>query len=734
MLRKLFTLFAILGMALHANAIIWHCDNFNSDKMTCRISGWSGSQPSSGKLKIPASYENANAKEYKVTAIASHALDDLTEVTEIVIPATVTAIGDQKKNSHYDFSSSVKNFDNCPKLVKFTVADDNSLFYSDSSGILYTAGKSNGLIFLYSVLKVPAKVKTASGVLKLEDGLIGIAKQAFKGNLSVKSLYIPDDVTIYENAGLNHAENLAEYHLIKTGRTQWPLKVENNCLIDHYEMGGKDLWEAVSVPPASTRKTCNLPSYVTSIRTKAFMNTVNLQTVDLNKVVLIEENAFNNSSVTSLTIPESTKELNDGALRRAYNLKTLAFEGKNVDLPDDFARDCTALTTVTAKNPLRTVNDRAFMNCTSLKTFPFSIKTDLDGDSIFYKAAFTEVVYPAGKITGSVLGNNAFNSCDNLTLIDFSAITDTKTTPLDIASPLAKKCPNLTRLILPQFTTFYDSSSSSKKHQPAFNTTNLQEIVMGTFFNVNNVAQFRYSPIGDVKEFKPNVYVAVTRNRNLDPNDYMSMPLDNLFEAVNGAKVAPNYFCDLYAPLNYDWYDDHVADCGIYYVPGGCSENYAHAKENGRKVYEMYKFSVYKDGADMMVKTWTGACEVTNLSLTINDDQSMKLSIKDEVPLSIPYKNVKTLLLKYKVNGVQMQTLYPKEFWTSSSLGDGSGTNGDDFSGVEEIEENESLRYIICTTDGCVVSRGKGTPSTDHLSAGVYILVRGDKREKFVVK
>lgn len=736
MLRKIFTLLAIGGMALHANAIIWHCDNFNSEKMTCRISGWSGSQPSSGTLKVPSSYENANAKKYKVTAIASHALDDLTEVTEIVIPATVTAIGDQKSSSSYPLSSSVKNFDNCTKLVKFSVDADNPYFFSDSKGILYNGEKYNNVVSLTSVLKVPAKVKTSSGVLKLADGIIGIAQQAFKGNLSVKSLYIPDDVCIYENGGLNHAENLAEYHLIKTGRPIYPLQVIDNCLILN-EKDTDSSWVAVSVPPASTRKTCSLPSYVTTVRTKAFMNTVNLETVDLNKVIDIEENAFNNSNVTSLTIPASVKELEEGALQKAYSLKTLAFKGKNVVLPDDFANNCKALTKVTAEYPLKSVGRRAFKNCSSLKTFPFSVKTDFDGDSIFYNTAFKEVVFPSEKITESCMGNDMFVSCDNLTLMDFSAVTDTKTTNFFMGHNMVKKCPKLTRLVLPQFTIFYDSSTSTTKHKPSFNTTNLQEIEMGTFFNNNNVVQFRYAPIDGVTEFKPNVYVAVTRNRKLSPNDYNSMPLYNLFDAVNGAKVSPNYYCDLYDPREDDWYDDHVADCGIYYVPGGCSENYGNAKENRRQVYEMYKFSVKKDGKNMIVKTWTGATEVTNLTLVINDEQSIKLTLKEEVTLPVSYSSVKSLLLKYKVNGVQLQTLYPKEFWTvSNSLGDGVGSSNEpglgneETTGVDEIENSSKLPYIIYNLSGVKVAEGEGEAETSGLPKGIYIIRQGSKSEK----
>lgn len=99
-MRKLFTL-ASLALILHAvsaPAITWKYGNLNSSTLQCRLTGWSGNEPSSGKLTVPSYYVNpADGKSYTVVSIGDGALDSLKTVTQITIPASINRIGDSGK-------------------------------------------------------------------------------------------------------------------------------------------------------------------------------------------------------------------------------------------------------------------------------------------------------------------------------------------------------------------------------------------------------------------------------------------------------------------------------------------------------------------------------------------------------------------------------------------------------------------------------------------------------------
>ena len=110
------------------------------------------------------------------------------------------------------------------------------------------------------------------------------------------------------------------------------------------------------------------------------------------------------------------------------------------------------------------------------------------------------------------------------------------------------------------------------------------------------------------------------------------------------------------------------------------------------------------------------------------------MGLKGEYDMPVPYKDVKSLLLKYKVNGMQMSTNYPPSCWDNG----GFGSTLDDFnngsSAVEEIVNETSQFYQIFNLSGVKVSEGNGDIETSGLAKGIYILRKGSTSEKIIVK
>lgn len=125
--------------ALSAQAIVWKYDNYDKQKKTCRFSGWGGSQPSSGKLKIKETTEQ-DGVTYKVTAIKEGALNGLDQVTELTIPANIRRI------------EPMAGFHTMTALATIKVSKNNEI-YKIENGVL-TAG--------YRVICLPQKSKVTT--------------------------------------------------------------------------------------------------------------------------------------------------------------------------------------------------------------------------------------------------------------------------------------------------------------------------------------------------------------------------------------------------------------------------------------------------------------------------------------------------------------------------------------------------------------------------------------------
>ena len=103
---------------------------------------------------------------------------------------------------------------------------------------------------------------------------------------------------------------------------------------------------------------------VTKISTAAFGDIDALKSINLNNVQIIENAAFADSGVESVT-----------------------FENEELEIGEYAFQDCTALTTVTAKK-IQELGSNAFNGCTSLKTFNCETPLDKIPHECFQKTGF----------------------------------------------------------------------------------------------------------------------------------------------------------------------------------------------------------------------------------------------------------------------------------------------------------------------------------------------------------
>lgn len=696
MLRKI--LLAVLaGCAFSSHAIIWHYGNFNSKKKTCAVTSWSGSQPSSGKLTVPETYTHTDGVTYKVNTIASNALDNLTEVTEIVIHAGVVNIGDAIQEEYINLNGDSENFFNCPQLKKFTVNTDNPMFKSSSGGALYYK-KANAL------LRVPQKMAVSNGIFKLPDDAAHIAPNAFTENTTTKKLRIPGDCTVGYNGGLNRAVNLAEYELIGGSSM---VKLVNGALVSDTQD------RLLSVPPASTITTLTLPSSVKEIDREACYNCINLKEIKMPGVTDISPRAFMGSGVETLDFPASIATFDTQSLAGAKSLKTINFKAKDIRLMVDFARDCSALETVTTLYPIREIEDCAFKNCRELKNFPFYGTTELEGDSIFFNCGFEKVVFPASGTSEDWGGSDLFGNNRLLTEIDASAIETAYLDSFIVPAPYAKNCMKLKTLRLPEFTSFTRYwSGDVAPVTPSFENTALTHIETGCFWIAENDYKFCYSPMDGQLDIRPRVYVAATRCLVPGVPESNRWPLKYMFMGNNGATVTPYFYCDSYTPS-----ENYVAPRGEYFVPGGCLGQYNEAAAAGLTVTEMFGLSITKEVARMKIRTTPGE-GVTEMKVSVNGGSPMTLPGYISYYPDIAYDNIDNLLFTYKMNGVPMSTRYESSHWLNT--------------GVADILDTATTAYTVYDLEGRLILVSDDDEALDTLAPGIYIVHRGQTVTKIV--
>ena len=712
MIRSLLTTALILASSLFANAIIYHYDNFNSTKKTCRLKSWSGSQPSSGILKIPAEYTHTDGKTYKVTSIANHALDDLTTVKEISISANIAKIGQADSDEGKIRYSS--NFYNCGKLVKFIVDPANTVFEASAEGMLMIKGGE-------VLLNVPACVATNAGKITLSKEYAVICHDAFRGNTTVEILSIPTHCSVNANGGLNYAKKLKKFEV--RGNDGWLTKA-GGLLVN-------DGCRAVAWPPALPTDELKLSTSITHILDDAFANT-SIPYIKLNSVETIYKGAFANSAIESMAFPGSLDHVAESAFENCAALQSMSFESVDLELPDHFARNCKSLKTVTSENPFLKIGESAFLNCSSLEEFPFSASTDMSSDSIFYGCGFHEVVFDDYRpLELYMIGRNFLSNCKNLERINASAIQASHDYCLGIGPDFAPNCPNLTELRLPEVFDFWQSVGES--NPPAFGySCNLRKIVMHTFFN-GDLPQFGYSTTKGISQFAPNVFIAYTQYTDKKGSIESGWPVANLFMAGNGASVSPRFFCDTFNPSEYsaNARGAYVDPKGSYYVPGGCTSNYEDASDAGCDIYEMYEIEFTHSGESMRISVSPNTLpsvgfKPVSFSVSFNDETPVTIGNAGYIDSKIKYNDISKVKLNYILDGVKMRTDYPSTFWRS-----------DIPSGIDSAEADTpyfSLRdktlsfagadtdFSIYSTDGRLVMHGHGDTDLSSLPSGIYIM------------
>ncbi len=134
--------------------------------------------------------------------------------------------------------------------------------------------------------------------------------------------------------------------------------------------------------------------------------------IDGKTVTAIGENAFFNSSITSIKLPSSIRSIGKNAFHSCTSLQSISLPAAITVIDSNAFRGCTGLKAVTLPSSLKKLGPQAFYQCSALASIALPSTLTSIGDWAFaYCTNLTGVAIPSAVAT---LGNSVFYECKSL--------------------------------------------------------------------------------------------------------------------------------------------------------------------------------------------------------------------------------------------------------------------------------------------------------------------------------
>ena len=343
-----------------------------------------------------------------VTSIGDHAFYDCTSLTSVTIPNSVTSIGDAA-------------FASCTSLTGIWVAEGNSHYANDASGVLFNKDKT-------TLVQCPG----AFAAYTIPNSVTSINKAAFSYCTSLTGVTIPDSVTSIGGSAFRGCSSLTSVTI--------PDSVTS--------IGEYAFYDCTSLTSVT------IPDSVTSIGENAFYGCTSLTSVTIpDSVTSIGDWAFSwCTSLISVTIPNSVTSIGEHAFYYCKSLTSVTIPDSVTSIGSSAFENCTSLTSVTIPNSVTSIDYEAFHGCESLTsvTIPDSV-TSIGEQAFAYCTSLTSVTIP-DSVTS--IGWYAFDGCKSLTSV---TIPDSVTS---IGGCAFRYCTSLTGIWVAEGNSHYSSDAS----------------------------------------------------------------------------------------------------------------------------------------------------------------------------------------------------------------------------------------------------------------------------------
>ena len=329
------------------------------------------------KIEIPAEIE-----DIPVVEIESSAFNGCANLTSIIIPDSITSIGDFAFENCSGLTSitipdSVTSigdhaFYNCSSLTSITVSENNK-YFSSLNGVLFNKDKTELVTYL---------IGNERTEYAIPDSVTSIGDRAFYKCSSLTSIIIPDSVTSIGDHAFHNCSGLTSItipdsvtsigdHAFYNCLTSITVS-ENNKYFSSLNgvLFNKDKTELITYPIGNERTEYTIPDSVTSIGNFIFYNCSSLTSITIpDSVASIGNSAFYNcSSLTNIKLPDVIDIISGNTFRDCSSLLNIIIPDSVTSIKECAFYNCSNLTSITIPDSVASIENSEFYNCTSLKS------------------------------------------------------------------------------------------------------------------------------------------------------------------------------------------------------------------------------------------------------------------------------------------------------------------------------------------------------------------------------
>ena len=324
------------------------------------------------------------------TNIGNFAFNNCYYITNVVIPSSVTSIGESAfvgcDFASIEIPNSVKSigataFQRCRALESVTIPEGVTSL--GECAFEYCSGLTS--------------VVVPSTVTSIGDGI-------FEQCISLKSITFANGIKNIGNYMLSGCRELTNIDI--------PSSVTS---IGNYALSGCKALESIEIPAT-----------VTSIGKSAFRNCGLTSVKFLASVTSISENTFDGcTALTSIKIPEGVTSIGSYALSGCTSLTSVEIPEGVTSIAEYALSGCTALTSIEIPEGMINIDSQAFADCTGLTSIKLSSSlTSIGSYALSGCTSLTSVEIPEGVTS---IASGVFSGCNALA----SIVVDEKNTVYD---------------------------------------------------------------------------------------------------------------------------------------------------------------------------------------------------------------------------------------------------------------------------------------------------------------
>lgn len=422
----------------------------------------------------------SSLKTVKITGgeyIHENAFSDCSHITSIELPDTIVAVGrrafggcNSLEYNEYGNGKYLGNPDN-PYILLVDVKDQNEASVNINKNTKIIMSEA---FYYYSELtsiEIPASVNyighsafyNCSNLNSITLPFIGnIADGTDSANFSYIFNYVPSSLKTVKITGGTSVPHSAFYNCDRITSIELPKTITS---IEDYAFYGCSNLTSINIPSSVTRIASNAFGYcsklnsvelsdsVTSIVGNAFKgcNSLEYNEYENGKYLGNSDNPYIalmsviDTSVTSFTIADKTRVLNENLFKDCGLLTEIIIPDSVVNIGSGTFYNCSALTSVKLSSNITILYEDVFRDCGSLTSIEIPDAVTNIVDNAFYGCGELTSVKMSSSVTK--IGKRAFYGCSKLESIE---IPDTVTS---IEDATFYGCSSLTSIVIPNSVT-----------------------------------------------------------------------------------------------------------------------------------------------------------------------------------------------------------------------------------------------------------------------------------------